>query len=307
VLRNTRTVCEEIGMRRRAFVGLCGAGLLALLEAPTWAWAAAESVKVGLTETTFPGLQGVLLQAATRPFRALLESATGTAGRIVHGGDARGLADRLKQDKVQLGVFHGIEFAWARLSNSGLEPIVICVNKERSLKACLLVRADSSFKRPADLRGKALAVPAQTCHHCEVFLRHRCASPGTPREFYEKLVTSADVEEALDVVVDGNAQAAVVDRLAWISYREAKPGCARKLRVLLASEPFPCAVIACQKGHFRAGRLRRLRDNLAAAGHDKRGRRLMEFLRITGFEAVPNDYDRLLTAIARAYPPPRPK
>ena len=66
------------------------------------------------------------------------------------------------------------------------------------------------------------------------------------------MTTSTDVEEALDDVIDGKAEAALIDGLAWESYCSAKPGCARRLRVLLSSEAFPSAVIACQKGRFDA-------------------------------------------------------
>jgi ABC-type phosphate/phosphonate transport system substrate-binding protein len=295
-------------MRRRAFVSLCGAGLLGLFRGPTPVWAAAEVVRVGLTDTLFPGLSGALLQAATRPFKTLLESALGTAGRIVLAGDERKLADRLNQNKVQFGIFQGVEFAWARLSNPRLEPIALCVRQQRELKAYLLVAAGSAFKKPAELRGKVLAVPDQTRHHCQVFLRRRCVpEPGTPEAFYKKVVNCADVEEALDEVVDGRAQAAVVDGLAWTSYRTAKPGAAAKLRVLLPSETFPCAVIACQTGRYSAAELRRFRDSLVTVGNSRRGRRLLELLRLSRFEAIPADYDRLLKAIATAYPVPKSK
>jgi ABC-type phosphate/phosphonate transport system substrate-binding protein len=260
---------------------------------------------VGLTATIFPGLSEVLLQAAARPFKALLESATGVSGQIVHGGEAKSLADRLKSDRVQLGVFQGIEFAWARVANPKLEPIVLCVNQQRTLKAYLLVRAGSAFQKPADLRKKTLTLPAETREHCRVFLERKCVPASrTPKTFFKKLATSADVEEALDDVVDGNVQAALVDGLAWASYRKAKAGCARRLRVLLESEPFPCAVIACQKGRFDPDRVQRFRDGLVGARNSARGRQLLDFVRITGFETVGADYERLLTGIVKSYPPP---
>src|SRR5437016_1370496 len=92
----------QSNMQRRTFVGLCGAGLAGLIQMPSLTWAATDKVKVGLTATIMPGMTDVLLAAASRPFRSLLESATGLTGEVMQAGDARGLADKLKQDKVQL-------------------------------------------------------------------------------------------------------------------------------------------------------------------------------------------------------------
>ena len=82
-------------MRRRAFVGLCGAGLVGLLRAPTLAWAADDTVKMAMTDSLFPGVSGKLLEVAARPFKTLLEKALGRRGRLVPGGGACTLARKL--------------------------------------------------------------------------------------------------------------------------------------------------------------------------------------------------------------------
>src|SRR5437660_295764 len=88
------------------------------------------------------------------------------------------------------------------------------------------------------LMTATLAGADETREHCKAFLRSQCLpDSATAKSFYRKVVRSADVEEALDDVVDGKVQAALVDGLAWESYRRAKPGAAKRLRVLLASEP----------------------------------------------------------------------
>jgi ABC-type phosphate/phosphonate transport system substrate-binding protein len=271
---------------------------------PELAWAADGTVKVALTGSIFPGLSGTVLEAAARPFKSLVESALGMRGRIVPGGSACTLARKLKEDRVQVGVFQGIEFAWGRQTNPELEPLVICVNQRRTLRAMLLTRAGSSIKKPADLRHKTLAMPSETYEHCRVFLQKKCTDSVPSKKFFKKTLTTADVEEALDDVVDGRAQAALIDGLAWESYCTAKPGCAKRLRVLLSSEPFPCAVIACQKGRFSDDLVRRFRRAMVRARDDRRGRRLLEFLRLSGFEEVPDDYDQLFTSIGRTYPAP---
>jgi ABC-type phosphate/phosphonate transport system substrate-binding protein len=291
---------------RRTFLPLFSMGLLGLLVVPSLVSAGKETAKLGLTNSVFPGLSEKRLQEAARPFRSLFETSTGFTGPVAHGGDPKSLAEKLKQDKVQLGVFQGIEYAWARTWDPKLQPIVICVNQKRTLDAHLIVRANSAFKKPADLRGKVLVLPEESREHCNVFLRRKCISDdSTPKKFFKKVDKAADVEEALDDVVDGKAQATVVDGLAWSSYRAAKPGAAKRLHVLLASEQFPATVVACQSGRFSAAQLKRIRDGLIGARRTAKGKQLLEQLRLTGFEAVPADYERLVSDIVKAYPPPK--
>ncbi len=291
---------------RHFFAGLCGVGLVVLLAAPSAAPAADDTVVVGISDTIFPGLSGPRLQKAIRPFKSLLESAMGRTGKVVQGGDALELADKLKADKVQMGVFQGFEYAWARQKNPKLEPLVICVNRDRTRRALLVVRAGSSYRKPDDLRDRVLDLPAEVEEHCKLFLRRKCVPEGTPpNRFYKKIARPADTEETLDDVVDGKAQAAVVDGLAWRSYRDSKPGAARKLRVLLESEPFPCPVIAVQQGRSSAADVKRIRDWLVDAKNKRRGKQLLEQLRLTGFEIMPAGYNRILDDIARDYPPPK--
>lgn len=286
-------------MRRRAFLGLCGVGVAALVSPP--AFAGGGGITVGLTATIFPGLSDAMLATAAKPFRSLLEEATGTKGTVLQGGTPKELAGKLEDGEVQLGVFQGIEFAYARQSNAKLEPIVICVNKVRTLEALYIVSATFKGTNPSDLKKTTLSVPAETREHCKAFARHHCA-PATPKEFFETLATAGDAEEALDEVADGGATAALVDGQAWAAFKKSKPGRAKKLRVLLASEPFPVSVVACQSGKFSATQLSRFREGLIAAKDTARGKKMLEFLRLTGFEAAPDDYERQLTAVAKAYP-----
>src|SRR5262245_6616106 len=161
---------EVISMRRRAFLGLCGVGLASLAVRPQWALAQGAGITVGLTGTIFPGMSDSMLAMAARPFRSLLEQATGVSGTVVQGGSPRELAAKLENNEVQLGVFQGVEFAWAWTYNAKLVPLVICVNQVRTLKAYLIVRASWKGGKVADLAGKSLILPTETREHCRAFL-----------------------------------------------------------------------------------------------------------------------------------------
>jgi ABC-type phosphate/phosphonate transport system substrate-binding protein len=280
--------------------------LLVLLGAPVLAPAADRTVVVGLTNSIFPGVSGARLQRAVRPFRSLFESAMERTSRVVEAGDAFALAEKMRHGKIDMGVLQGYEYAWARQTDPKLDVVVICVNYERTRKALLIVRAGSSFKKPEDLRNRVLALPIEVEAQCKLFLRYKCVpKDSTPGKFYKKIVRSTDVEEALDDVVNGKVHAAVIDRLAWNAYRNDKPGAARRLRILLESEPFPCPIIAYHKGSFSASEVKRARDWLVNAKNTRRGQQLLTQLRVTAFEAVPEGYDRIVDDVAKAYPPPK--
>src|SRR4051812_21696108 len=192
-------------MRRRAFLGLCGGGMAALLRGPRALSAQDDGITVGLTGTIFPGLSDSMLAMAAKPFRSLLEEATGLSGAVVQGGTPSELAAKLKKDEVQLGVFQGVEYAWARTYNDKLTPLVLCVNQSRTLRAYLIVRAAFKGAKAADLAGKALVLPAETREHCRAFLEYKCAGGKAPGKFYSALKKADDPEEALDEVVEGGA------------------------------------------------------------------------------------------------------
>lgn len=265
-------------------------------------------VRVGLIGTLFRGVPEPIMQVAMRPFKSLLEDQTGMTGELVAGGDAGHLAKLLKEDKVQFGVFHGVEFAWARQKNPSLVPLIVAVNGRPAMHAVVLVPQDSKVTTCADLKGKTVGFPADSREHCRLFFDRRCVGPGCcPAKFFGQVLSPRDVEEALDDLVDGKMDALVVDGLTLEAYQKLKPGRAARLRPLVRSEAFPAAVVAYHPGSLSDDLLARFRDGLLGASSSRRGQRLLEMCRITSFKAVPDNYEDMLKAIAKAYPPPAAK
>jgi ABC-type phosphate/phosphonate transport system substrate-binding protein len=290
------------GAGAAVFLGL----LAALRPAPAAAEAARPSVvRIGLIDSLFRDTPEPVMQIAMRPFKSILEAQTGVTGQIVAGGDAEGLADQLNDDRVQLGVFHGVEFAWARLKQPTLKPLLIAVNEHPVNHAELIVRRDGKVASCADLQGEAVALPRLSREHCILFLERRCVPPGeTPPKCFKDVTTPSSAEDALDDVVDGAVQATVVDAVDFEQFQKNKPGRAAKLKALMESEAFPCAVVAYNPGAVNETLLRRFRDGMIDAKSSDKGKQLLKLCRVTGFEAVPDNYDQLLADIAKEYPPP---
>ncbi len=262
-------------------------------------------VRIGMVNSLFKDVPEATLAAMMKPFSSVMEAQTGVRGELVPGGDVNVLADQMAADKIQLGVFHGIEFAWARVKHPELRPLAIAVNQDRHVRALLVVRADNPMVDPLQLHDQILAMPMQSKLHCHLFADKICDASHKPAvQFFGKVATPANTEEALDDIVDKEAAAAIVDAVAFDSFKRRKPGRASKLRVVLTSEIFPTAVIAYRFGGVDDATLAKFRDGLMNASHNILGRQMLTLWKLTSFEAIPDDYEATLSEIVKAYPPP---
>src|SRR5262245_1354136 len=231
-------------LRRLAMV-FCCAGLFLALSLPVPAEDLVKGnpkIRVGVAGSLFRDAPAPLVSALLKPFKSLLDTQTGINGQMVAAGDAEDLGKQLADDKVQLGVFHGFEFAWARLKHPELKPLIVTVAPPHCLCAKVVVLKGSSLTELADLKVKNLAIPVYTREHCHLFIERRCLAAGDPlQRFFDKVATPPNMEDALDGVIDGTYQAAVVDGAVLANYHQRKPGCFDKLKTLLESENFPPA------------------------------------------------------------------
>lgn len=265
-----------------------------------------DTVRIGLVQTMFTDLPDALVRLAVQPLTALIKEHTGLKAQLLLGGDAFELGRKLHSDEVDLAVFHGIEMAWTQQKYANLRPLIISHNKFPNLRANLVVRQDSSLANLADLKGQTLAVPRQTKVHCRVFLDHQCTTSCQcqARIFFKNIANPCDYEEALDEVLGGKVQAALVDDWALYNYGQNKPERFPQLRILKKSEQFPTGTIAYREGALDEATLQRFRQGMSNASTTVRGREMMNWFRIRAFQAVPQEYLQQLADILKTYPPP---
>jgi len=264
---------------------------------------AVERVRIGMINTLFRDTPQATVMAMMRPFGVIMEAQTGVRGELVPGGDVEALGRQLADGTLQLAVFHGIEFAWARKKHPELRPLVIAINQSRFLSAHVLVKSDSKVLALADLHEKEIAIPNQTREHCHLFLQRHCPEPKLT-SFFCKVTNPPNVEEALDDVIDGVVQCTVVDGVSLECYKRRKPGRAAKLRIVQSSEVFPAAVVAYRPGILDEATLKRFRDGMMNANRTIMGRQMLTLWKLTAFEEVPQDYEKVLSEIVKSYPPP---
>jgi ABC-type phosphate/phosphonate transport system substrate-binding protein len=256
-----------------------------------------------MVQGMFRDVQPAMVQALSLPLRDIIRKQTGLTGAVQIVPDAHVLADRMKNGRFHLGVFHGFEFAWVRHQNPDLIPLVVTVPPGRKLNACIVVHAECEAKCLADLGECTITIPRGTKAHCLLYLdRNRTGLPMAVAK--PKARPPVTPEQALDSILNGDSTAALVDSSALTGYQSLQPGASKQLRVLCQSENFPQTVIAYQKGQVDAGTLARVRKLLTEAHTTAAGKPLMMLWNLKGFEDVPVDYEAQLSQILKVYPPP---
>jgi ABC-type phosphate/phosphonate transport system substrate-binding protein len=263
-----------------------------------------KEIKVGLIRAMLRDVPRARQQTLEKQFREVMTAQTGFEGDVVMmdaGADGR---RALTDGDVQLVVFSGLDFAWSRPKNQTLMPLVIAVPDPDALRAVLVVAQTDPAKDVAALKGKTLALPSDTTDDALQFLTRKCPTPASPlASHFAKITTPASLEDALDDVVDGTAQAALVDAAALKMFERRKPSRRAKLRVLLESAPLPPSVLAYRSDKLDAATVTKLRDGLQNAHSTEAGQRLLSQIRVKRFDAPPADFDKTLAEAARTLPP----
>jgi ABC-type phosphate/phosphonate transport system substrate-binding protein len=262
-------------------------------------------VKIVMVETLFADVPQTLVNVMARPFSSLIKEQAGVNGQLIVAGDALHVGRLLHENRYQLGIFQGIEFAWAQQKFPDLRPLMLAVSKHHHLHAKLVVDKDADVSSFASLKGKTVALPLRSKAHVRLFLEKNCAKVGDcdAKDFFGKITRPSGVEDALNDILLGNVQAAVVDSLGLEYYAADKPGCYGGLKVIQVSEPFPTGVIAYRDGVLDKKMLDRFKDGMVNANKSERAVQYMNMFQLTAFESVPADFPQTVANILKAYPP----
>jgi ABC-type phosphate/phosphonate transport system substrate-binding protein len=244
-----------------------------------------------------------MVQSLAKPFRDLMLKQVGYTGDVEVVDDPLALAEKMKDGKVQLGVFHGFEFAWAKQKCDDLVPLIITCPPGGKVQAVVVVHRSSTAKSLADLKAEGVHIPRGAKAHSLAFLdKARIGLDDTVGKPTPKV--SQTPEEVLNAVALGETKAALVDVCALDGYRTLHPGGFKSLKVLHESEMFPPAVVCYRKGTITDAEATRIRTGLSSAAKSASGKMLMALWNLKGFEAPPTDYQTSLDTILKAYPLP---
>jgi ABC-type phosphate/phosphonate transport system substrate-binding protein len=264
-------------------------------------------LRMSISTTLFVGVSEQVVGAMMQPFRGLMRMQTGVDGELVPGADGMTIGDRVAEDKLQLAVMEGIEFAWVHQKHPQLKPLMVAVNEKPYGQALLVTKKDGSVKQFADLKGKAIADYRFTRIFSRLYLdRLSQQAHQTPaKNYFGKFAHCDTAEEMLDDVIDGKVDAAIIEEVCFDHYQRRKPARCLGLKVLDRSEKFPASVIVYRTGGLHPATQKKLTEGMMSADKTLLGRQLMTFWQMTGFEKLPEGYEASLNDIVKPYPAPK--
>jgi ABC-type phosphate/phosphonate transport system substrate-binding protein len=243
-------------------------------------------------------------KTALETLKSFIRDETGMGNEIVREKSWQALVDQLAAGKVQVGVFKGSEFAWAQGSHPKLKPLALAADLYVLRTAYVVTQKTNPASDFAGLKGKALAVPATGEDYTQLFAEGLARKAGQPLDkLFSKVTHPANVEDAIDDVVDGVVGATVVDRAALEAFKARKPGRFRRLKRVAQSEPFPPAVIAYYGNGLEASRREKFQRGLLNASQNEKGKLMLALFHLTGFAKPPADFDAVLARVRKDYPP----
>ncbi|MGE3805787.1 MAG: phosphate/phosphite/phosphonate ABC transporter substrate-binding protein [Gemmataceae bacterium] len=281
------------------------AALVLVTAQPDVAANAARNVRISISRALFRDMPEPIVLASIEPLGKILSQATGMRGTMTVADDGAELAEKLADQEIDVAIFDGVEFAWARQGDQRLCPLMITVNLEKSVRAFIITRSGDGHKDLGDLEDGRFFLAKNTRQHCLLFLEQECQRRGQSAEdFLVELCQKETAEEALDDLVDGKGDAVLIDNASFACYQQRKPARAKKLSILVQSIEFPSAVLACHKGGLEQGTVTKVQRSLGELDDSALGRQLLTLWKLQAFEKVPREFDQLLERVARDYPAP---
>jgi ABC-type phosphate/phosphonate transport system substrate-binding protein len=243
-------------------------------------------------------------KSSLETLRAFIKDETGLDSEITQQKDWSELAQKMSKGQLEVGVFQGYEFAYAKEKYPDLKPLAVAVNVYVYPVAYVVTRKEDKIQDFAGLQGKSLAMVNGGAGFLQLFVQRQSEAAGKKMEaFFSKIVSRENYEDVLDDVVDGAADAAVVERAALEAYKRRKPGRFNHLRPVVQSKPFPPAVVASYGNFVDEETRNNFRDGLLNAANKEKGQTMLTLFRLTGFQTPPPDFDKVLAETRAAYPP----
>jgi ABC-type phosphate/phosphonate transport system substrate-binding protein len=262
-----------------------------------------DVLRIGATCTLTGSADSAKEKAGMESLRSFIREETGLNNEILRQKDWKELGDKLVKGHLHIALFQGHEFAWAQEQHPELRPLAVAVNVYRYPAAHVLARRDNAAQKFADLNGQSLILPLTNQDFLRLYLERQSQAAGKKfEEFFAKITTPDNVEDALDDVVDGKAQITVIDGAAFEAYKRRKPGRFNQLKEVVRSQPFPPGVVAYHGSVLDEAILRRFKSALVGAARKKKGEMLLNLSLLTSFEPVPDDLQRVLADTRKAYP-----
>lgn len=264
--------------------------------------APAQEISIGIVPSLMNDLSAGQQKFIRGEFPILVKEFTGLDGKLVEDKSVDEVARKAIDGTHQFAVFQGVEFAWVTQKHTELKPLLTAVYRMPRNQAVLVAKKGNPVKSAADLKGKSLAWFKAGKEHVVLFTEKLAG--GDPAKYFGKMVAPTNPEAALDDVLLGKVDGAVVDQSSLEVYKEVNPGRFNRLEMVAKSPEFPPSVVAYAQGKVNEQVLNQFKSGMLKANGSPRGRDVMSSFRITAFQPVPAEYDTWLAEIRKEFPAP---
>jgi ABC-type phosphate/phosphonate transport system substrate-binding protein len=286
------------------FVAACGILLLGMARLESHQ-GKDKVLNIGSSGSMTQSTSNVKEDDALETLRSFIKDETGMENKIVNEKDWQAVVDKLVKKELQIGVLQGYEFAWALEKEPSLKPLMLTVKSKahRYPAAYVVANKDNKATDFGGLEGQSLSIPSTSKGFPMLFVEREALAKGRKLEaFFSKIVTPEEPEDAIDDVVDGVVQAAVVDVVVLDAFKRRKPGRFAKLKSVAQSQPVPPPVILYKDKDLDNATLEKFRDGLIKASTKERGQKMLTMFRLIGFENVPDDFAKVVAETRKKYP-----
>ena len=105
-------------------------------------------------------------------------------------------------------------------------------------------------------------------------------------------------------MASGEVEVVLSDSAPWESFKLQKPGTAGKLRVVMISEEFIPAVIGYNPKKLDQNIRDSFKNGMLSASGNPKSKRMLEFVKISSFETIPEDFNEQMSEMLKSYPAP---
>lgn len=257
--------------------------------------------QIGVPQSAFRDVSPGLRSFAGQPFQDLVKQQTGLTSKMVMVDDAWTVAKGVEDGTFQLAVLQGHEFAWVREKYPELQPLVCSIYRQKEIHAVVLVRHDCKADGVNGLKGSKVAMSGSLKDHARLFFEKQ---KDLGLEATCSVDKTKNTHEAIQKVLDGQADVTLADGAEWAHFQSLYPGPAQNIKVIAKSDCFPNTVLVYKKGAVSEAVLKKFRDGFLTAHEIPKAARMMGMNKIERFADIPADYDDRLKACLKAYPKP---
>jgi ABC-type phosphate/phosphonate transport system substrate-binding protein len=289
---------RNLGNGQRLFIFVIGVAVLYPFLAMAESRQDSKPVKVALLESVFSGQDREQVVKQIQPFADIVQRETGRKATFdIYS--FKEMEPAFSRGDIQLVILTGLEYGWVRAKNDQARALLHASIDAGATQTVVVVGQNDKAKELKDLSGANVAFPERVSFLTEYYLKSILGKPAADAFKVQRL---DNVDDTLEAVIDGKAQAAVVTKSNIRVFEERKPGRYRRLRVLHESPVFPPATVMYHAKYAEQDALRRFEDALLKANQKPEGNRVLTLYKLKGFEKLPPDFDTKVASMAKQFP-----